>query len=164
MAFDPARRVGIDNPAFNVEDPSTWGYAAPARRVFGLAVYGGRLFYAVAEGPQIWSVGINPNGSFADDARSEISITAPSRDEVTDITFSRDGTMYLSQRGPVVPSYDFTVMAKPKTAAVLVYRNGWPETARPGSRPSRNTRSASRRPTATPTAAWRSATATTSAG
>ena len=40
--FDPARRVGIDNPAFNVEDPSTWGCTAPARRVFGLAIYGGR--------------------------------------------------------------------------------------------------------------------------
>jgi hypothetical protein len=120
VAFDPAQRVGIAKPSFNT-GPSSWGYAPPARQVFGLAVFGGRLFYSVLEGPQIWSVGINANGTFADDARLEISITAPSREPVTDITFGKDGTMYLSQRGGIVPSYDFAIMAKPKTAAVLTY-------------------------------------------
>jgi hypothetical protein len=128
VAFDPAQRVGIAQTSFNANDPSTWGYADPARRVFGLAVLGGRLYYSVVEGPQIWSVGVNANGTFADDARLEINITAPGREPITDILFGKDGTMYLSQRGQVTPSYNFAVMAKPRTAVVLAYRkagNGW---------------------------------------
>ena len=58
VAFDPAKRLDIANPAFNSEDSSTWSYAPPERRVFGLAVHAGRLYYAVADGMQVWSVAI----------------------------------------------------------------------------------------------------------
>jgi hypothetical protein len=35
VPFNPAQRVGIAKPTFNANDPASWGYAAPSRRVFG---------------------------------------------------------------------------------------------------------------------------------
>ncbi|MDH3579729.1 MAG: hypothetical protein OEM91_03795, partial [Hyphomicrobiales bacterium] len=123
---DPKSRVAIIDPAFNAEDISTWGFADPARRVWGLGVQDGRLFYASVggplDGPKIWSVGLDGTGEFADDARVEIEVRSKSGDPVTAITFGDDGTMYLSQRGQRVGSYDYKVMATPGTAEVLRYR------------------------------------------
>ena len=122
VGYNPARRMEITNPGFNALIPATWGYAEPARKVWGVGVYGRRLYYSVAEGPEIWSVGIRKNGAFANDARVEIEVQAPSGDPVSDITFSSDGTLYLSQRGQGVANYDYTVFAKSQTASVLRYR------------------------------------------
>lgn len=121
VPYDPAGGVEITSTAFNALDPATWGYADRARSVWGLAVSGGRLFYAVAEGPEIWSVGIGKNGTFANDARVEIQVRAPSADPIADITFGGDGTLYLSQRGQGLASYDYTALARSNTASVLRY-------------------------------------------
>jgi hypothetical protein len=74
VPFDPVNRPNIAISRFNSEDPNSWGFAPPERRVWGLAVNGGRIFYSArngstTEGPQIWSVGITQDGGFAADAR-----------------------------------------------------------------------------------------------
>ena len=56
IAFDPRKRLNIESPAFDSGNPATWAYAPAARRVFGMAVNRGRLYYAVAAGLRIWSV------------------------------------------------------------------------------------------------------------
>jgi hypothetical protein len=121
MPFDDASRVSISNPKFDSENPETWGMAPVERRVWGLAVRGQRLFYAVAEGPQIWSIGLKSDGGFSNDARFEIEIKTVPGSEISSITFGDDGSMYLSQRGPKASSYDYSVFAKPNAAAVLRY-------------------------------------------
>ena len=83
--------------------------------MFAVAVQDGRLYYSVVEGPQIWSVGLNSDGSFADDARLEIDVTGtPNGNVVTGIAFDGAGTLYLAQRGEIVGSYDYSVFAKPE--------------------------------------------------
>ncbi|MFT5511524.1 MAG: hypothetical protein ACI89J_004626, partial [Hyphomicrobiaceae bacterium] len=120
--YNPSSRVEISSPRFDALKPETWGYADKARRIWGLAVSSRRLFYSVAEGPEIWSVGINEDGTFTKDAKVEIEVKAQTADPVSDIAFGSDGTMYLSQRGQGVSSYDYTVFAKSQTASVLRYR------------------------------------------
>lgn len=121
--YRPSDRVEITDPAFKSEDPSTWGFAAKSRRVIALSVYKERLFYSVAEGPEVWSVGLNEDGSFDNDARLEINLDGvPSNAPITKIVFDSDSTLYLSQRGAQVGSYDYSVFAEPKTAAVLRYQ------------------------------------------
>ena len=51
IAFDPRKRLNIESPAFDSGNPATWAYAPPARRIFGLAVNRGRLYYARRRGP-----------------------------------------------------------------------------------------------------------------
>ena len=76
----------------------------------------------LADGPVIWSVGITADGSFADDARLEIDVTGtPAGNVVTAIAFDGPNEIYLTQRGEIVGSYDYTVFAKPQTSAVLRY-------------------------------------------
>src|SRR5436190_2156167 len=48
VPLDAAPTVDITNAAFDTATPSTWGFAAPPRRVFGLATWKNRLYYAVA--------------------------------------------------------------------------------------------------------------------
>ena len=67
---DDGKRADLTSESFKADDTSTWGFTQPERRVHGLAVHGGRLYYAVADGPEIWSVGLNADGSFGTDARS----------------------------------------------------------------------------------------------
>ncbi|HMN87631.1 MAG TPA: hypothetical protein PKA74_16835, partial [Bauldia sp.] len=38
LPYTPGAPVDIGGPGFDTENPATWGFAAPARRVFGLAV------------------------------------------------------------------------------------------------------------------------------
>ncbi|MGE3528744.1 MAG: hypothetical protein AB7G54_04870, partial [Methyloceanibacter sp.] len=127
VAYDPARRMNIESPDFNVEDPQSWGFADKTRAVFAVAVQDGRLYYSVAEGPQIWSVGIDQDGSFTDDARLEVDVTGtPAGNVITDIAFDGAGALYLSQRGEIVGSYDYSVFARQEASAVLRYV--WSET------------------------------------
>ncbi|MDH3582141.1 MAG: hypothetical protein OEM91_16145, partial [Hyphomicrobiales bacterium] len=90
VADDPANKLDITSPAFDSEDPDSWGFTDTRRRVWGLAYHGGRLYYAVADGPQIWSVGIAEDGSFAGDPRWELDVAAGSkRHPVSDIAFAK---------------------------------------------------------------------------
>ncbi len=63
LAHDASRRANIESTVFSIEDPATWGFADRRRMVFAVTVQGGRLYYSVAEGPQVWSVGIDNDGS-----------------------------------------------------------------------------------------------------
>ncbi|PPC79758.1 MAG: hypothetical protein CTY39_12220 [Hyphomicrobium sp.] len=97
VADDASRRMSTESASFNSEDPATWGYADERRRVFGLAVRKQRLYYGLAEGPSVWSVGLNSDGGFADDARIELDIKdSPPGTNVTDIVFDDAGRMILS--------------------------------------------------------------------
>ena len=125
---DDGSSVDITDSSFNSEDPSTWGFTAPAREVYGLALHQGRLSYAVAEGPQIWSVGINADGSFAGDPRWELDVAGlASGNQITNIVFDPEGRMILAQRGPQVGSYDYSVFAKPQTSSVVRYSREIPD-------------------------------------
>jgi hypothetical protein len=124
---DDGSTMDITNPSFNAEDPSTWGYTQKERMVYGMAVHGARLYYAV-DGPQIWSIGINLDGSFAHDARWELDVTGlASADPVTDIAFDAQGRIILAQRGAQHGSYDYTIFAEPKTSSVVRYRREVPD-------------------------------------
>jgi hypothetical protein len=127
LPFNPANRPNIANNKFNSENPDSWGFAPPERRVWGLAVQAGRLFYSARNGsateaPQIWSVGIAQDGSFAADPRLEVDVTAqPGPYPVSDIAFSQRGAMILAQRAPIAASYDYSLFTKPGEPRVLRY-------------------------------------------
>lgn len=140
VPFNPANRPNIANSRFNSENPDTWGFAPPERRVWGLVVQAGRLFYSArngsaTEGPQIWSVGIQQDGSFAADARWELDVPAqPGPYPVSDIAFSQLGAMILAQRAPIAGSYDYSAFTKPGEPRILRY---WLETPDDPKTPSR---------------------------
>ena len=111
VQFDPSLRLDIMSPQFQPLVPSTWGYAPASRRVFGLAVHEGRLYYAVAENLQVWSVSITPEGGFGTDARVEVTVPpgqGPS--EISKITFDDSGRMLLAERMAPSPAADFTAL------------------------------------------------------
>jgi hypothetical protein len=119
---DPTRRMSITSSGFASEAPATWGYADERRRVFGLAVNNGRLYYGVAEGPSVWSVALRDDGSFGSDPRIELQIEgSPPGLDITSITFDGRGHMYLSQRGTTIGSYDYTTFATSQQAVVVRY-------------------------------------------
>ena len=127
VPFSPANRPNIANSRFNSENPDSWGFAPPERRVWGIAVQAGRLFYSVrngsaSEAPQIWSVGLAQDGSFGSDARLEVDVTAqPGPYPVSDIAFSQRGAMILAQRAPIAASYDYSLFTRPGEPRVLRY-------------------------------------------
>ena len=102
VPFNPANRPNIANDRFDSEKPETWGFAPAARRVWGLAVHEDRLYYSVVAGPQIWSVGIERDGSFAADPRWELDVPAQAGTlPISDIAFSQKGAMILAQRATI---------------------------------------------------------------
>jgi uncharacterized repeat protein (TIGR01451 family) len=120
VAFDAKNRPNIASDRFDSEKPATWGYAPLPRRVWGLAVHDGRLYYSVAAGPQIWSVGIAQDGSFAADPRWEADVPAQAGPlPVSDIAFSRKGAMILAQRALVAGAYDYSAFTRPGEPAVF---------------------------------------------
>jgi hypothetical protein len=108
VPFDPATLANIASPSFDAQNPKSWGFAPAPRRIFGLAIRGWRLFYAVADGPQVWSVGINPDGSFAHDAHYEVGAPAvrPGA-EISQIAFDGHPHMYVAERALSTGSPDF---------------------------------------------------------
>lgn len=123
VAFASETAVDIESAAFDPTDPGTWNLAVPERRVWGLAMNGRRLFYAVADGPQIWSIGIDEQtGEFADDPRWELTLSDDHPDlDVSDIVFTPDGAMVVAQRGGWVNQRDYSEMVTDTKAEVLRY-------------------------------------------
>jgi hypothetical protein len=122
VPFNPANRLNIANPAFKVDVSSTWQLAPKERLIYGLGVRGSRIFYAVADGLWIYSVSINPDGSFGADARTEVNVPpALAPTEIAKITFDDLGRMLLGERGIPVGLYDFTVLAQESVSRVLRY-------------------------------------------
>jgi hypothetical protein len=114
VPFDPKNRPNIASDRFDAEKPDSWGFAPAARRVFGLAVHDGRLYYSVMSGPQIWSVGIERDGSFAADPRWELDVPAQAGPlPVSDIAFSQKGAMILAQRALIAGAYDYSAFTRP---------------------------------------------------
>ncbi|MDR3375841.1 MAG: peptidoglycan-binding domain-containing protein, partial [Ancalomicrobiaceae bacterium] len=130
VPLDAVKPVDIKAASFRADDPATWGYAHPSRRVWGLNVSAGRLYYAVADGPEIWSVAISADGSFGE-ARREILLPKDQGIfEVSDITFDTNGRIYLAERPPVTGNYDYLLLAAQAPAKVLRYQvdpatNAW---------------------------------------
>ena len=112
IPFDPATLANIASPSFDAQNPKSWGFAPAPRRIFGLAMRGGRLFYAVADGPQIWSVGIRPDGSFAHDAHLEVGAPAlKPGTEISQIAFDGHPHMYVAERAASTGAPDFRNVA-----------------------------------------------------
>ena len=120
MADDGAV-MDIQGAAFDSEDPDTWGYTQDERRVWGVAVHGGRVYYAVGEKSEIWSVGIAQDGAFAGDPRWELTVDAEEDLAVTDIAFDSKGFMYLAQRGETENRFDYSQFADSGDGEVLRY-------------------------------------------
>lgn len=120
VAFDPARRLDITHAPFDASLPETWNYAAAERRVFGLGIHDGRLYYAVAANLEIWSVALTPEG-FADPA-FELSVPAGlAASEISKITFDDQGRMILAERPAPTGAQDFEALSPPGKGRVLRY-------------------------------------------
>lgn len=122
VAFDPAGRMDVASPAFSPDQPATWGLTRRERLIFGLGVDGDRLYYAVADGLQVWSVAIGANGALGADARLELAV--PPGDgptEISKIVFDARGTMILAERPAPIGAFDFGWMAQEGTGRVLRY-------------------------------------------
>jgi len=122
VPWNAQQPIDVTSPQFDSGDPSTWKLAAPERRVFGLAVHGGRLYYAVADGLQIWSVGVQPDGSFGADAVIELAAPpAAGPTEISKITFDDQGRMLLAERPAPTGAFDFEALSEPAIGRVLRY-------------------------------------------
>ncbi len=129
VPYTPSK-LDITSPQFSSDDPGTWDYAPAARRIFGLAVHAGRLYYAVADGLEIWSVGIAANGSFGADARIEVQVPlAEGPTEISKIAFDDQGDMLLAERASPTGDYELMVVAHPGIGGVLHYS---PQPGTPG--------------------------------
>ena len=114
VAFNPQNRPNIASDRFDSEKPDSWGFAPAPRRVWGLAVHENRLYYSVLSGPQIWSVGIERDGSFAPDPRWELDVPAQAGPlPISDIAFSNKGAMILAQRALIAGAYDYSAFTRP---------------------------------------------------
>ncbi len=118
---DDGSAMDITDPAFDSEDPESWGLTQDERRVWAVAYRSGRLYYSVGEEAEIWSVAIAENGGFGDDPRRELSVKAERDLAITDIAFDSADAMYLAQRGPVENRYDYSQLADSGKGEVLRY-------------------------------------------
>jgi len=118
---DDGSVMDIQGAAFDSEDADTWGYTQDERRVSGVAVHGGRIYYVVGDKAQIWSIGIARDGTFAGDPRWELTVDAEEDLPVTDIAFDGRGFMYLAQRGEIENRFDYSQFADSGDGEVLRY-------------------------------------------
>ena len=124
VPYDPAGRLDITSPKFDSTQATTFGYAVPDRRVFGLAVFRQRLYYAVAADEQVWSVGLQSDGSFGADAKMEIAVTSGSTpNEVSKIAFDDAGRMLLAERPMPSGAYTFEALTPQGIGRILRYAN-----------------------------------------
>jgi len=114
---DDGSKADITSAAFDVTQPSTWGFTQKERMVYGMVVHDGRLYYAVNH--QVYSIGIGADGSFSGDARWELDAADLAGDgPITDMLFDSQGRMYLAQRGQQRGSYDYGVFAEAEKSDV----------------------------------------------
>jgi hypothetical protein len=119
-------QANILSPDFRADDPSTWGFTQPERRVQALAVNDGRLYYSVADGPTIWSVALRPDGAFDTTARLELTVDAEQPFHLTDIVFDDRGRMILAQRATQRSPFDYGQFTVPGPAETLRYTPAGP--------------------------------------
>ena len=130
---DPALRADIKSAEFDPDTPQTWGFAKAERRVWGLALQNGRLYYSVAIGlearPEIWSVGLHEKtGDFLEDAKWEFSL--PERldpTEISDIDFTANGSLIIAQRSAVLAPFDYKKLSDAGMASVVRFVKEDPE-------------------------------------
>ena len=114
--------IDVTSPRFDSGDPATWNLASPERRVFGLSVHEGRLFYAVADSLQVWSVGLRPDGAFGDDAVIELAVPpAAGPTEISKIAFDAQGRMLLAERPAPTGAFDLEALSRSAIGRVLRY-------------------------------------------
>jgi len=71
---------------------------------------------------QIWSVGLKPDGSFANDAIIELLVPpAAGPGEISKIAFDDQGRMLLADRPAPSGVFDFEALAYPEIGRVLRY-------------------------------------------
>ena len=85
-------------------------------------MHAGRLYYSVDDGPEIWSVGLNQDGSFGTDPRSELLVKAAKPLPITAIAFDANSDMILAQRGEQAGGYDYGAFIVPSDVVVLRYK------------------------------------------
>ena len=123
---DDGIKADITSAAFDIEKPATWGVTQKERRVHGMAVHQGRLFYTADR--QVWSIGIKADGSFSGDVRWELDVQTSRPDsQLSDMLFDGEGRMYVAERGAQRGSYDFSLYAEAEKAEVKRYRLEVPE-------------------------------------
>lgn len=122
VPWQKGRGINVTSAQFDSTNPATWNYAPPERRVFGLGLNQRRLYYAVADGLQIWSVGIGPDGSLGSDAQIELAVPAANGPtEISKITFDEQGRMFLAERPASTGAFDLEAVATPAIGRVLRY-------------------------------------------
>lgn len=163
---DPA--VACPTPAQRLRrrGPRQLGLRGGRPQVWGVAVHQGRLYYAVVDDSQIWSVGIAAeDGGFAEDPRW--NSTSPSgRGSCRSACYRLrhgSGAMLLAQRGAIT-TWDYAGFADTGESLAST-ASGWspgrPGHAEPLDRDPRGIRRASAANTGRPMAASTSATAST---
>ena len=125
VEYDATKNPAITKPEFKTTDSSTWGYAPALRRVYGLAVRDGRLYYGLADGPSIWSVEIKVDGNFGT-VRWEVTLpTDGSAQEgavdISKITFTKDGRMIAAERALPGGDHEFCKLTRDKTMRVFAF-------------------------------------------
>jgi hypothetical protein len=123
LALTPQPPIDIQSSSFDTGNPQTWGLAPTGRRIFALAVYKERLYYSVAQGPQVWSAQIGSSGAL-NGSTARVEVEVPSLgdgEEIASIAFDSQGRMYLAGRGPTTGDYQLTQLARGGTNRVLRY-------------------------------------------
>ena len=116
---DNGKVMDITSPAFKTNAPVTWGYTQPGRRVWGLAIRDGRLYYAVVGGLQIWSIALDDKGGFTSDVRWEFDATAlKGKGPITNMLFDQAGRLSVAQRGEQRAAYNFGSFVAPGRSSV----------------------------------------------
>ena len=118
---DDGKTTDITQAAFDIEKPETWGYTQTERRVHGMAMHEGRLYYTADH--MVWSIGIAEDGAFAGDARWELDVETTAEDtQLSDMLFDGEGRMYVAERAAQRGSYDYSHFTEPEKAEIKRYR------------------------------------------
>jgi hypothetical protein len=131
----------ITDPAFRPGEPQSWGLAPAARRPFALMVHQSRLYYGIAEGLQVYSVALTPEGGFGTDVRREVALparpanAAAAMAEIVGLEIEPGGTLLVREHPGASGSFEFSPLAAPGPQRAFRFAragNGWgPPVERP---------------------------------